>query len=40
MAKKEMRSRREIRSLRVKQMVAIGIGLVVIFSMVISMLVN
>jgi len=40
MAKKEMRTRREMRTLRVQQMVAIGIGLVVIFSMLISMLAN
>ncbi len=38
MAKKEMRSRREIRNLRVQQIMVIGIGLVVIVSMLISML--
>lgn len=40
MAKKSTRSRRELRNLRMQQMVAIAIGLIVILSMVISLVAN
>jgi hypothetical protein len=38
MAKKSTRSRRELRSLRTQQIVAVAIGLIVILSMVISLI--
>jgi hypothetical protein len=38
MAKKSTQSRRELRSLRIQQIVAVAIGLIVILSMVISLI--
>jgi hypothetical protein len=38
MAKKSTQSRRELRSLRTQQIVAVAIGLIVILSMVISLI--
>jgi hypothetical protein len=40
MAKKTTRSKRELRNLRMQQMVAVAIGLIVILSMVISLVMN
>jgi hypothetical protein len=40
MAKKSTRSRRELRNLRIQQVVAVAIGLIVILSMVISLIVK
>jgi hypothetical protein len=38
MAKNSTQSRRELRSLRIQQIVAVAIGLIVILSMVISLI--
>ncbi len=38
MAKKSTQSRREMRNLRIQQIVAVAIGLIVILSMVISLI--
>jgi hypothetical protein len=38
MAKKPVRSKRELRNLRIQQVVAVAIGLFVILSMVISLI--
>lgn len=40
MAKKQVKSKRETRNLRIQQAFAIGIGVIVILSMVISLLVK
>lgn len=40
MAKKTVRSKREMRNLRIQQAVAVAIGLFVILSMVISLIVK
>ena len=38
--KKSTRSRREQRSLRMKQLLFVGLGIMIILSMVLSMLIN